>query len=285
MENVERIRKKANQPLRMDYSDVYIKNARLQDELARTLNKLDLCKNRQVVDHNFEIRKLTKKLTELQSLTKSRPKSSKLLFHRTHSAQKLHRPTSAFASVVKVNVKLPVETSDMEDADSDTDLSSSDNDVCCYESGKKKKKSKIVSKLQTTNSHGSVSIVRPSSCLPAVGLTSKRSILKPPRSKSAHPRSTTTETSTTTQLHEVSKRQENKNLMRSRQRPASASMSLRQLKQMCHQQNKENEPTDVVKASLEKSRLESERLQARVRLFVKSMDGWVCSNKKKPFLF
>ncbi|XP_041354974.1 uncharacterized protein LOC121372616 [Gigantopelta aegis] len=276
----------------MDHSETHFENERLSEELEDTVDTIHRYKHRQFISRAFEIMELKKTLAAFQSMTKSNQKPDKLLPRRS-------RPTSSFSSVVKVNVRLPAETGDKEESDSDNDLSSSDDSSFCR-SGKGEKKSKIVSKPERAkpvvgrrNSPSDwyarmlvsrdVPLRRPASSLPTVGPRSTRCQSKPARAKSAFPRTTTTETSTVMSLNGANDSPEKgMKLVCNRRRVVSASMSRRQLKELCHQDlvGEESEEVDVMKARQEKHRLEAERLQMRVKLFLKSMDNWACSSKK-----
>ena len=280
-------RKRNNQPLRMDHSEMHFENERLSEELEDTVDTIHRYKHRQFISRAFEIMELKKTLTAFQAMTKANQKQKNGLPHKG-------RPTSSFSSVVKVNVRLPVETADGE-SDNDSDLSSSDDDSSGrsrkieYKSGFEKAKnipqgrsspSEVYAKMLVSRQ---VPQRRPATSLPTMSSTSTRLRSKPLRAKSAFPRSTTTETATVIPLNGRADSTDKGMKLICNRRVKSASMSVRRLKEMCHEDPSASDDMqcDVIQARLEKARLESERLQVRVNLFLKSLDEWKSGKNKK----
>ncbi|XP_046354035.2 uncharacterized protein LOC124133625 [Haliotis rufescens] len=270
--------------LRIDHSDVYFENDRLSEEQGIFNDILLKYKHRQYINRDVEIKELRRTLGGFEAMKKSahhanseaRPKTTPVYMKRPQ------RPvsTASQARVVKLNVRIP------DDSDSDSSSYSSSDDSSVSREVVTKAKAhiqpKVISKAGLITAQlenrkfpsswytdvllPSDAVVKKRTPTPASGLGRSRSACHRPRTRQKP-------TFSNADGKESNEPADDKpSLVCSRSK--SAVLSRRKLIQMTnldHMPDSE-EKTEPVVALREMNRIQNERLQVRVRMFLDSLD-------------
>ncbi|XP_067675807.1 uncharacterized protein [Haliotis asinina] len=272
-------------PLRIDHSDVYFENDRLAEELGIFNDILLKYKHRQHINRDVEIKELRKTLGGFEAMkksahhtkTESRPKTTPAYMKRPQ------RPvsTASQARVVKLNVHIP------DDSDSEcSSIGSSDDSSVMSRKVVSKTKAHVQPKVISKEGLITAQLANrkfPSSWYTDVLLPSDAVVKKTTptpsssigRSKSACHRSKTRQKPTRANADDKNTNEaadDEPSLVCGRSK--SAVLSRRKLIQMTNLDHAPDpeEKTEPVVALREMNRIQNERLQVRVKMFLDSLD-------------